>query len=127
MLLGDGGLLLCSGGVFFGIRSGGNDIFNIILLLLCSGGVFFGVRSGSITWQRHLYKIEPFLWGLLLGNDNRQVVFSLGSEFQKCIIFGGAEIAQQRPAESMAGETSSRPTNLVSTYLCKCGDSYRRC
>jgi hypothetical protein len=59
MLLGSGGLLLCSGGVFFGVRSGGNDIFDT-WLLLCSRGVFFGVRSGSITWQR-LYKIEPFL------------------------------------------------------------------
>jgi hypothetical protein len=29
VLLGDGGLLLCSGGVFFGVRSGGNDIFDI--------------------------------------------------------------------------------------------------
>jgi hypothetical protein len=38
-----------------------------ILLLLCSGGVFFGVRSGSVTWQRHLYKIERFLWGLFWG------------------------------------------------------------
>jgi hypothetical protein len=36
-------------------------------LLLCSGGVFFGVRSGSITWQRHLYKIESFLWGQFWG------------------------------------------------------------
>jgi hypothetical protein len=38
-----------------------------ILLLLCSEGVFFGVCSGSITWQRHLYKIEPFLWGMFWG------------------------------------------------------------
>jgi hypothetical protein len=29
VLLGDGGLLLCSGGVFFLVRSGGNDIFDI--------------------------------------------------------------------------------------------------
>jgi hypothetical protein len=29
VLLGSGGLLLCSGGVFFGVRSGGNDIFDI--------------------------------------------------------------------------------------------------
>jgi hypothetical protein len=29
VLLGDGGLLLCSGGVLFLVRSGGNDIFDI--------------------------------------------------------------------------------------------------
>jgi hypothetical protein len=57
--------------------------------LLCSGGVSFGVRSRAQQWGG----------------------FSLGSVFQKRIIFGGAEIAQPRPAESMAGETSSRLTN----------------
>jgi hypothetical protein len=75
MLLGDGGLLLCSGGVFFGIRSGavawqrhllymavamqrgkfslgsimgllpGNDIY-------IKSSVFFGVCSGAVAWQR---------------------------------------------------------------------------
>jgi hypothetical protein len=53
--------------------------------------------------------------GVSLGSVPRtrwwaNVAFSLGSVFQKRIILGGAEIAQQRPAESMAGETSSRPT-----------------
>jgi hypothetical protein len=55
-----------------GWLAGWLDVFVCMLLgsgglLLCSGGVFFGVRSGSITWQRHLYKIEPFLWGLFWG------------------------------------------------------------
>jgi hypothetical protein len=72
--------------------------------LLCSGGIFFGVRSRAQQWG-----------GFSLGSVPRtrwwaNVEFSLGSVFQKCIIFGGAEIAQQRPAESMARETSSRPT-----------------
>jgi hypothetical protein len=38
----------------------------------------------------------------------RKVTLTL-TVFQKCIMFGGAEIAQQRPAESMVGETSSQP------------------
>jgi hypothetical protein len=72
--------------------------------LLCSGGVFFGVRSRAQQWG-----------GFSLGSFPRtrwwaNVAFSLGFVFQKRIIFGGAEIAQQRPVESMAGETSSRPT-----------------
>jgi hypothetical protein len=72
--------------------------------LLCSGGVFFVVRSGAQQWG-----------GFSLGSVPRtrwwaNVAFPLRSVFQKRIIFGGAEIAQKRPAESMAGETSSRPT-----------------
>jgi hypothetical protein len=67
MLLGSGVLLLCSGGVFFGVRSGGNDIFDIYMTVAMQRGVFFGARSGFITWQRQLYKIEPFLWGLFWG------------------------------------------------------------
>jgi hypothetical protein len=27
-------------------------------LLLCSGGVFFGVRSGAVAWQRHLDNLK---------------------------------------------------------------------
>jgi hypothetical protein len=37
MLLGSGGLLLCSGGVFFGVRSGGNDVFNIYYCCYAAG------------------------------------------------------------------------------------------
>jgi hypothetical protein len=55
MLLGDGGLLLCSGGVFFGVRSGA--------VAWQRHRVFFGVRSGAVAGQRH----------------NNVVVFSLGS------------------------------------------------
>jgi hypothetical protein len=54
MLLGDGVLLLCSGGVFFGVRSGA---------VAWQHRVFFGVRSGAVAGQRH----------------NNGVVFSLGS------------------------------------------------
>jgi hypothetical protein len=55
MLLGDGGLLLCSWGVFFGVRSGA--------VAWQRHRVFFGVRSGAVAGQRH----------------NNGVVFSLGS------------------------------------------------
>jgi hypothetical protein len=71
MLLGSGGLLLCSGGVFFGVRSGG-DIFDIYYCCYAAGGfslgsvlgpllgndiyikssLFFGVCSGAVAWQR---------------------------------------------------------------------------
>jgi hypothetical protein len=40
VLLGDGGLLLCSGGVFFGVRSGGNDIFDIYMTVAMQRGRF---------------------------------------------------------------------------------------
>jgi hypothetical protein len=72
---------------------------------------------------RSCYVAGAFSLGSVVGHNNgaaflsvprtrwwANVAFSLGSVFQKRIIFGGAEIAQQRPAESMAGETSSRPT-----------------
>jgi hypothetical protein len=72
MLLGDGGLLLCSGGVFFGVHSGGNAIFDIYYCCYAAGAfslgsvlgpllgngiytkssVFFGVCSGAVAWQR---------------------------------------------------------------------------
>jgi hypothetical protein len=72
VLLGSGGLLLCSGGVFFGVRSGGNDIFDIYDCCYAAGAfslgsvlgpllgndsyikssIFFGVCSGSVAWKR---------------------------------------------------------------------------
>jgi hypothetical protein len=71
MLLGDGGLLLGSGGVFFGVRSGGNDIFDIYYCYYAVGAIslgsvqgpllgndiyiksslFFGVCSEAVAWQ----------------------------------------------------------------------------
>jgi hypothetical protein len=71
VLLGSGGLLLRSGGVFFGVRSGGNDIFDIYYGCYSAGAfslgsvlgpllgndisikssLFFGVCSGAVAWQ----------------------------------------------------------------------------
>jgi hypothetical protein len=48
VLLGDGGLLLCSGGVFFGVRSGGNDIFNIYDCSYVAGAFSLGSVLGSL-------------------------------------------------------------------------------
>jgi hypothetical protein len=69
------------GGLFFGVRS--EDP------LVGKCGVFFGVSSEAVAWQRHLHKIKRFLWGLLLGNDNRQVVFSLWSGCWSAAQWGG--------------------------------------
>jgi hypothetical protein len=55
MLLGDGGLLLCSGDVLFLVSSGA--------VAWQRHRVFFGVRSGAVAGQRH----------------NNGVVFSSGS------------------------------------------------
>jgi hypothetical protein len=52
LLLGDGGLLLCSWGVFFGVRSGGNDIFDIYDCCYAAGA----------------FSLESVL-GPILGND----------------------------------------------------------
>jgi hypothetical protein len=56
VLLGDGRQLLCSGGVFFGVRSGaqwGGLFFGVRSEdpLVGKCGVFFGVRSGAVAWQ----------------------------------------------------------------------------
>jgi hypothetical protein len=48
VLLGDGGLLLCSGGVFFGVRSGGNDIFDIYDCCYVAGAFSLGYVLGSL-------------------------------------------------------------------------------
>jgi hypothetical protein len=48
MLLGDGGLLLCSGGVFFGVRSGGNDIFDIYYCSYAAGAFSLGSVLGLL-------------------------------------------------------------------------------
>jgi hypothetical protein len=42
-------------------------LFVCVLQLLCSGGVFFGVRSGDVAWQRHLDNLKRFLWGPFWG------------------------------------------------------------
>jgi hypothetical protein len=54
MLLSDGGLLLCSGGVFFGVSSGA-----VAWQRHC---IFFGVRSGAVAGQRHNNGVV-FFWG----------------------------------------------------------------
>jgi hypothetical protein len=51
-------------GPFWGQRN-----LRYILLLLYSGGVFFGVRSGSITWQRHL-----LFFGTMLANASSKLL-----------------------------------------------------
>jgi hypothetical protein len=55
MLLGDGGLLLCIRGVFFGVGQRHN---NGVAFSLC--GLFFGVRSGAVAWQRHYIRSSIF-------------------------------------------------------------------
>jgi hypothetical protein len=72
MLLGSGGLLLCSGGVFFGVRSGDNDIFDIYNCCYAAGAFSLGSVLGPL-----LDKDLGSVLGLFLGNDSRQVVFSL--------------------------------------------------
>jgi hypothetical protein len=70
VLLGDGRRLLCSGGVFFGVRSGAQQWGSLFFgarsedPLVGKCGVFFGVRSGAVAWQRHLHNLKRFLWGL---------------------------------------------------------------
>jgi hypothetical protein len=55
--------------------------------LLCSGGVFFVVRSRAQQWGGFsLVSVPRTRWWA-------NVAFSLGSVFQKRIVFGGAEIA----------------------------------
>jgi hypothetical protein len=48
MLLGDGGLLLCSGGFFFWVRSGGNDIFYIHYCYYAAGAFSLGSVLGPL-------------------------------------------------------------------------------
>jgi hypothetical protein len=48
VLLGDCGLLLCSGGVFFGVRSGGNDIFDIYDCCYAAGAFSLGSVLGPL-------------------------------------------------------------------------------
>jgi hypothetical protein len=48
VLLGSGGLLICSGGVFFGVRSGGNDIFDIYDCCYAAGAFSFGAVLGPL-------------------------------------------------------------------------------
>jgi hypothetical protein len=81
MLLGDGGLLLCSGGVFFGVRSGG-DIFDIYYCCYAVGVFSLGSVLGPLLGNDIYIKSSLFFGvcsGVLIGNDNRQVVFSLWS------------------------------------------------
>jgi hypothetical protein len=71
VLLGDGRQLLCSGGVFFGVRSGaqwGGLFFGVRSEdpLVGKSGVFFGVRSGAVAWQRHLHNLKRFHLGSVL-------------------------------------------------------------
>jgi hypothetical protein len=49
VLLGNGRQLLCSGGVFFGVRSGAQQWGG--LFFRGPVGVFIGVRSGAVAWQ----------------------------------------------------------------------------
>jgi hypothetical protein len=48
VLLGDGRLLLCSGGIFFGVRSEGNDIFDIYDCCYEAGAFSLGSVLGSL-------------------------------------------------------------------------------
>jgi hypothetical protein len=48
MLLCDGGLLLCSGGVFFEVRSGDNDIFDIYYCCYAAGAFSLGSVLGPL-------------------------------------------------------------------------------
>jgi hypothetical protein len=67
VLLGSGGLLLCSGGVFFGVRSGGNDIFDIYYCCYAVGAFSLGSVLGLLLGN-DIYSLGSVL-GLLLGNQ----------------------------------------------------------
>jgi hypothetical protein len=58
MLLGDGGLLLCSGGVFFGVLSGGNDIFDIYDCCYATGAFSLGSVLGPLLGNDAIINIS---------------------------------------------------------------------
>jgi hypothetical protein len=80
------------------------------------GGIFFGVRSEGIQEVKFCTVFQKrimFMSGYEthMGLESRTYCrLIVGRNVTLTLTFGGAEIAQQRPAESMAGETSSRPT-----------------
>jgi hypothetical protein len=53
VLLGSGGLLLGRGGVFFGVRSGGNDIFDIYYCCYAAGAFSLGFVLGPLLGNTH--------------------------------------------------------------------------
>jgi hypothetical protein len=82
-----------------------------------------------VNVNRNKYPVMRPIWALKPGLTDWQVVgrnvtLTL-TVFQKRVMLGGAEITQQRPAESMAGETSQQPEAQqkyvsVPTCLCVC-------
>jgi hypothetical protein len=59
VLLGDGRLLLCSGGVFFGVRSGG-DIFDIYDCCYAAGAFSLGSVLGPLLGNAIYIKSSLF-------------------------------------------------------------------
>jgi hypothetical protein len=103
VLLGDGRQLLCSGGVFFGVRSGaqwGGLYFGVRSKdpLVGKCGVFFGVHSGAVAWQRNLHNLKRFHLGsvpvLLLGSGTTMGWYFLWGPFS---VFFGVCSGKSRP------------------------------
>jgi hypothetical protein len=65
VLLGSGGLLLCSGGVVFGVRSGGNDIFDIYDCCYAAGAFSLGSVLGPLLGNDIYIKSSLFLGSVL--------------------------------------------------------------
>jgi hypothetical protein len=62
MLLGSGGLMLCSEGVFFGVRSGGNDIFDIHYCCYAAGAFSLGSVLGPLLGVAFSLRSVPRLY-----------------------------------------------------------------
>jgi hypothetical protein len=105
MLLGSGGLLLCSGGVFFGVGQWHNN------------GVAFSLRSVPRTrwWANVAFSLGSVL-GLLLGNDIyiRSSCFWGGMCVCVCLFVCCYEAGQQlRVSKICESEMATKDTHLV--------------